>query len=114
LPADALAATVTPTVIEDILLNPGIGLADFAVGWGRQLPDENYPRGSVGYVRWTRAKLEPVEGQYDFALADDAIAAAKARGETLAFRIMPCWEDSSPQWLLDKGVATYLGVATAT
>ena len=108
LPADAPMDTATPTVIEDTLLNPGIGFADFAVGWGTQLPDADYPRGTVGYVRWTWAKLEPIEGQYNFALVDDAIAAAKARGETLAFRIMPCWEDSSPQWLLDKGVASVI------
>jgi hypothetical protein len=105
-PGDAPTATVTPTVIDDLLLNPGIGFADFAVGWGSQPSDSEYPRGTVGYVRWTWADVEPAEGQYDFAKVDDMIAAARGRGETLAFRIMPCYDTSSPQWLLDKGVAS--------
>ena len=105
-PADAPTVTVTPTAIDDLLLNPGLGFADFALGWGSPPPASDYPPGTVGYVRWTWTELEPAEGQYDFARVDDAIAAARARGETLAFRIMPCWQDSSPQWLLDKGVAS--------
>ncbi|MBI5482325.1 MAG: DUF4832 domain-containing protein [Deltaproteobacteria bacterium] len=105
-PADAPTTTVTPTAIDDLLLNPGIGFADFALGWGSPPPASGYPPGTVGYVRWTWAELEPAEGQYDFARVDDAIAAARARGETLAFRIMPCYDSSSPQWLLDKGVAS--------
>lgn len=95
--------TVTPTAIDDVLVNPGIGFADFSLEGSPALETE-YPRGAVGYVRWTWAELEPAEGQYDFARVDNTIAKARARGESLAFRIMPCWEGSTPQWLLDMGV----------
>lgn len=103
--AGATTVSVRPTEIDDILLNPGIGFADFSVE-GAAAPASAYPPGTVGYVRWTWAELEPNEGQYDFARIDSAIARARSRGETIAFRVMPCWEGSSPQWLLDKGVAS--------
>jgi hypothetical protein len=101
--AGAETVTATPTEIDDVLVNPGIGFADFSVE-GSPASFTEYPRGTVGYVRWTWAELEPTEGQYDFARVDRAIATARDRGETLAFRIMPCWEGSSPKWLLEKGV----------
>ncbi|MBI5534019.1 MAG: DUF4832 domain-containing protein [Deltaproteobacteria bacterium] len=101
-PATGPTTTVTPAGIDDILINPGIGFADF--GWNP--PPAQYPAGSVAYRRWTWAELEPVEGQYAFAMVDKEIADAKAKGEDLAFRIMTAYDTSSPQWLLDKGVGS--------
>jgi hypothetical protein len=100
--------TVRPAEIDDILYNPGMGIADFhfGEGWKRPYPrPEEYPRSTVAYFRWTWAQLEPSEGRYDFGRVDNVIRAAKARGETLAFRIMPVYKTSTPKWLLDKGVA---------
>lgn len=94
--------TVKPAAIDDILNNPGMGFADF--GWNP--PADQYPVGSVAYRRWTWAELEPTEGQYNFAMVDQEIADAKAKGEDLAFRIMTVYDTSSPQWLLDKGVGS--------
>ena len=99
--------TVQPTEIEDILYNPGMGFADFHLGFGNPpLPPRQHPRPTVAYFRWSWADLEPAEGQYYFALVDSVIAQAKAKGETLAFRVMTDYGTGSPRWLLDKGVAS--------
>jgi hypothetical protein len=95
--------TVGPTEIDDILYNPGMGLADFHFGIGSPLPSSQHPRSTVAYVRWYWADLEPAEGQYDFRRVDSLIEQVRAVGETLAFRIMTV--PKTPQWLRDKGVA---------
>lgn len=105
LPKSDQTVTVAPQEIDDLLYNPGMGIADFHFGFEQppKVPDE-YPRSTVAYFRWSWADLEPVEGQYAFDLVDGIIAQAKAKGETLAFRIMTEYEKGSPGWLLDKGV----------
>lgn len=97
--------TVHPTEIDDVLTNPGMGFADFEFAWGSEPPLTEYPASSVAYFRWTWTDLEPTEGAYNFAVVDDTVAKAKAKNETLAFRIMPSYDTSTPKWLLDKGVA---------
>jgi Beta-galactosidase len=110
-PARGSTVTVQPTEIDDILYNPGMGFADFHLGFGNPpLPPSQHPRPTVAYFRWSWADLEPAEGQYDFVLVDSVIAQAKAKGETLAFRIMTDYGTGSPRWLLDKGVASVKGV----
>jgi hypothetical protein len=99
-------ATVRPAEIDNVLYNPGMGFADFHFGWGDPPPASAYPPQTVAYFRWTWDELEPSEGQYNFSLVDDVIAQAKTKGETLAFRIMSVFEGSTPQWVLDKGVAS--------
>lgn len=41
------------------------------------------------YARYPWRQLEPVPGQYDFSEIDRQLAAAKARGGTFGFRVMP-------------------------
>ncbi|MBI9050117.1 MAG: DUF4832 domain-containing protein [Anaerolineaceae bacterium] len=99
--------TVQPIEIDSILDNPGRGFSEFH---GVELPLNQHPTSTVAYYRWTWAELEPAPGQYNFDVVDKAILAAKAKGQTLAFRILPHWRespiyDSSPQWLLDLGVS---------
>jgi hypothetical protein len=99
--------TVRPVEIDDVLYNPGMGIADFqfGAGWGKPPPPpEEYPPQTVAYFRWTWDQLEPSEGRYNFDLVDNVIRRAKAKGETLAFRIMSVYKGSTPKWLLDKGV----------
>ena len=105
-PADAAPATVTvrPVETSDVLYNPGMGFADFHFGWGHPPPPNQYPPQTVAYFRWTWDVLEPSEGQYNFGLVDNVIRQAKAKGETLAFRIMTVYKGSTPKWVLDKGV----------
>ncbi len=107
--SDAPTATGTVTVhpkeSDQILYNPGMGLADFHFGFGHppRIPEE-YPRSTVAYFRWSWAELEPEEGRYAFEFVDRVIAQAKAKGEALAFRIMTEYEKGTPGWLLSKGV----------
>ncbi len=98
--------TVHPREIDEILYNPGMGFADFHFGFGHPPTVEEYPRATVAYFRWPWAELEPAEGQYNFALVDRVIEQAKAKGETLAIRIVSEYKTGTPQWLLDKGVAS--------
>jgi hypothetical protein len=101
--------TVQPKEIHAILYNPGMGFADFGFGYGNPPPPEQIPRQTVAYFRWSWADLEPVEGEYNFALVDRVIEQARAKGESLAFRIIWEYKTGSPQWLLDKGVASVQG-----
>src|ERR1035438_8099211 len=43
---------------------------------------------SVVYLRFDWAEIEPAAGRYDWKLIDDALAAAKLRGEAIALRVM--------------------------
>jgi hypothetical protein len=96
--------TVRPIEINDVLYNPGMGFADFHFGRGNPPPPSEYPPQTVAYFRWTWDELEPSEGQYNFDMVDNVIRQAKAKGETLAFRIVSVYKGSTPKWLLDKGV----------
>ncbi len=100
--------TVHPRESNEILYNPGMGLADFHFGLGFGHPPtlEQYPRSTVAYFRWSWSDLEPEEGQYAFDFVDRIISQAKAKGETLAFRIMTDYKAGSPQCLLQKGVGS--------
>ncbi len=104
--ADDGLLTVRPAQIDDMLDNPGMGFADFHFGFNRPPSPGEYPRTTVAYFRWSWADLEPEEGRYNFALVDRVIEQARAKGETLAFRILTEYRKGSPKWLLDKGVAS--------
>jgi len=110
--------TVHPTRIDDVLVNPGMGLANFHFGWWCNLPPvdftpeecaprvldnwpANHPDCGTAYFRWNWRELEPVQGQIDFAMIDTAIQSANVLGETLSFRVMTIADDSIgiPDWL---------------
>jgi hypothetical protein len=105
-PVDSTPTTVTarPVEIDEVLYNPGMGFADFHFGWDHPPPSSEYPPQTVAYFRWTWDELEPSEGQYNFGLVDSVIQQARAKGETLAFRIMSVYEGSTPRWVHDKGI----------
>lgn len=107
-PAASKTITVHPSVSDEILYNPGMGFADFHFGLERKpaIPAE-HPRSTVAYFRWSWAQLEPEEGRYAFDFVDNIIAQAKAKGETLAFRIMTEYEEGTPAWLIRKGVESF-------
>lgn len=107
-PADVPTVTVVPVELDDILYNPGMGFADFHFGsHNRPAVPAEYPRSTVAYFRWSWAQLEPEEGRYAFDFVDGIIAQAKAKGETLAFRIMTEYEEGTPAWLIRKGVEAF-------
>lgn len=96
--------TIHPRESKEILYNPGMGLADFHFGFDHPPTEEQYPKSTVAYFRWSWAELEPEKGKYAFDFVDRIIRQAKTKGETLAFRIMTEYERGSPEWLLQMGV----------
>lgn len=100
-PVSAQTTTINPIESNEILYNPGMGFANFHDSWGGPTPSfAAYPTARVAYFRWYWNELEPVEGQYNFAMVDDVINRMRTKNQTLAFRIMP----AMPDWLRNKGV----------
>ncbi len=110
---------VFPAQIDDVLINPGMGFANFHFGWWCNLPPitfpaqecadrvidhwpENYPDSGTAYFRWLWSDLEPVRGEIDFAMIDQAILSANLLGETFSFRVMTIDEGGIgiPSWLI--------------
>ena len=93
---------------EGFLQIPGVGWQTFF----RTAQDDPSMTGlpfksGCAYMRWTWGDLEPVEGQYAFAMIDDWLVRCRQANQALAFRIMLSWpghEGTIPQWLLDKGI----------
>lgn len=90
--------------VDTLFANPG-------QGWMSQSPrppaGPRFPY-SVVYIRFNWADAEPEEGQFNWALIDEVIAAWKPRGATVALRVMTCNAHSagyytSPKWLFDAG-----------
>lgn len=95
---------VTFREVDALFANPG-------AGWMSQ---HRTPKGqprfpcSVVYIRFGWADVEPAEGQYNWKLIDDVIAAWKPRGAAISMRVMTCSAHSagyytSPKWLFDAG-----------
>lgn len=113
------AVIVEPERIDDVLVNPNMGFADFHMGWhceGRDLTaeecverrrinwPENYPETAVTYFRWYWADLEPEPGEIDFEYIDRRIQASNMTGQTLSFRVMAIRSGGAgvPDWLREQ------------
>ncbi|HIF9517887.1 TPA: DUF4832 domain-containing protein [Photobacterium damselae] len=80
-----------PETINDILVNPDIGITDFHTFDRRNDPwwsKPTHPETSVVYFRWYWEELETEEGKYNFQLIDDTINQAKNLGKKFVFRFM--------------------------
>ena len=93
---------------EAIFANPG-------QGWMSQqrtpVPEPRFPC-SVVYIRFNWAEVEPAEGEFQWRVIDDVIAAWKSRGATVAMRVMTCnahsrGYDTSPAWLFAAGCKSF-------
>src|SRR6184192_720574 len=92
---------VRPKEINDVLVNPGMGITTFQrfngqepnpplkwseVGPEKKLPQAatkpNFPDTSVSYCRWYWNVLEPTRGKYNWAIVDLAIEEARAWTKT--------------------------------
>ncbi len=111
---------VRPTEIDDILINPGMGIETFqrfsgqavneGVHWSEVGPetaasgassDVDFPGSSVAYLRWFWSQIEPTRGAYRWSIIDDALAEAHRHGQRLAIRIMPYDnKHPMPDWYL--------------
>lgn len=61
-----------------------------------------YPDSTVAYIRILWKEFEPKQGEYHYEVIEDILAKAKAKGQTVMFRLMPhstraC--DDVPDWL---------------
>ena len=114
---------VRPTEIDDILINPGMGIETFqrfsgqalneGVHWSEVGPETaataassgvDFPDSSVAYLRWFWSQIEPKRGAYRWSIIDDALAEAHRHGQRLAIRIMPYDnKHAMPDWYLASG-----------
>jgi hypothetical protein len=114
---------VRPVEIDDILVNPGMGIQTFQrvngqplnppLTWSEDgaaevvegtLAAGVFPASSMAYYRWFWSTIEPEQGRYRWEIVDRAIAAARAHGQTLAFRIMPYdGTHPLPEWYRASG-----------
>ncbi|RED54472.1 DUF4832 domain-containing protein [Cohnella phaseoli] len=99
-----------PKLIDDVLINPGIGFMTFqrfngdklneGKGWTEGSPivyqdfdgnleNENHPATTIAYFRVYWKYMEPEKGNYRWDLIDHAIATARQRKQTLLLRIAP-------------------------
>ncbi len=77
--------------VDTLFANPG-------QGWmSQQRSPKGEPRFpcSVVYIRFNWADVEPEEGQFNWKLIDDVIAAWKPHGASVAMRVMTCNAHSS-------------------
>ena len=121
--AVAQTVIVRPKTIDDVLLNPGIGIQTFqrfagqaiypGLRWSEVGPEGkvsdsegnvDFPPSSVAYVRWFWSQFEPQRGKYRWEILDSALDEARKHHQTLMIRIMPYDEKSPlPEWYIQSG-----------
>src|SRR5215470_19087843 len=123
-PGWAQATVVRPTEIDDVLVNPGMGIETFnrfsgqalneGVKWSEvgpegPIPDAaprtvDFPGSSVAYLRWFWSQLEPQPGKYRWEIIDTALAEAHRHHQRLAIRLMPYDNKHAlPDWYIHSG-----------
>ena len=114
---------VRPKEIQDVLVNPGMGITTFQrfngqepnppLKWSEIGPEKklsqaavkpDFPEVSVAYCRWYWNAFEPERGKYRWDIVDLAVEEARAHGQKLAIRLMPYSnQDSLPEWFRNSG-----------
>jgi Domain of unknown function (DUF4832)/Beta-galactosidase len=114
---------VRPKEIQDVLVNPGMGITTFQrfngqepnppLKWSEVGPERklaqaatkpDFPDTSISYCRWYWNVLEPERGKYHWEIVDLAIEEARAHGQKLAIRLMPYSnQDPLPEWFRNSG-----------
>lgn len=100
---------IYPKVIDNVLLNPGIGFMTFQrfngdtlnrIDWTEGFPiiyqkfdgnlsNKNYPETTIAYFRIYWQYLEPEQRKYDWSLIDKALKTASERHQSLMLRVAP-------------------------
>jgi hypothetical protein len=113
---------IRPKEIGDVLVNPGMGIQTFQrfngdplnvdLKWSEEGPTAklaagakpDFPDASLAYCRWFWEALEPERGKYRWEIIDNALAEARAHGQTLAIRLMPYDQKHTlPEWYRNSG-----------
>ena len=114
---------IRPKEIQDVLVNPGMGIQTFQRFQGQALyptqrwsevgpetrvedasPAPDFPASSVAYLRWFWSQLEPEPGKYRWEILDSALEEARRHHQKLHFRLMP-YDDHNPlpEWYRNSG-----------
>ena len=114
---------VRPKAIDEVLVNPGMGIQTFqrfngqAVNAGlkwseegptarlrEETPPPDFPGSSLAYCRWFWEELEPEHGKVHWEIIDQALEEARAHRQTLAIRLMPYDQKHQvPEWYRNSG-----------
>jgi len=114
---------IRPVEIQDILVNPGMGITTFQrfngqtlnppLTWSENGPvtelpqattEPGFPKTSIAYLRWYWNTIEPEPEKFHWHIIDLALQEAQTHGQALAIRIMPYSDrDPLPAWYRDSG-----------
>ena len=114
---------VRPVAIDDVLVNPAMGITTFqrfngqmlnpSFEWSERGPVDvlpaapekpDFPDTSIAYLRWYWNVLEPEPGKFHWEIIDLALEEARKHGQTLAIRLMPYSDrDPLPDWYRNSG-----------
>ncbi len=114
---------VHPKLIDDVLVNPGMGIQTFqrfngdALNAGLEWSEEgpvgpilrstqapDFPPSTISYCRWFWATIEPEKGKIRWDILDSALAEAARHGQTLDIRLMPYDQKHPlPVWYQQSG-----------
>jgi hypothetical protein len=114
---------VRPKEIQDVLVNPHMGITTFQrfngqalnpeLTWSERGPEAkipqaatkpDFPETSIAYCRWYWDTLEPQPGMFRWDIIDLALEEARQHGQTLAIRLMPYSDrDPLPAWYRNSG-----------
>ncbi|MCX6622174.1 MAG: DUF4832 domain-containing protein, partial [Acidobacteria bacterium] len=114
---------VRPAGIDDILVNPGMGIQTFqrfrgqalypTQRWSEVGPEAassdsaarvEFPDSSMAYLRWYWSQFDPKQGEYRWEVLESALEEARKHGQTLNIRLMPYDQKSPmPEWYRNSG-----------
>lgn len=113
---------VHPARINDVLVNPGMGIQTFqryngdplnaGVQWSEEGPTgplaagaaPDFPKSTIAYCRWFWQTIEPAKGDVRWAILDRALEQAAGHGQRLAIRLMPYDQRHPlPEWYRQSG-----------
>lgn len=122
--ASGLAQTVVihPKRIDDLLVNPAMGIQTFQrfngdplnaeLKWSEEGPTGalqasggvRFPGSTIAYCRWFWETLEPEQGHVRWDIIDKALQEAHRHGQALAIRLMPYDQGHPlPEWYRKSG-----------
>jgi hypothetical protein len=113
---------VRPEPIDEVLVNPGMGITTFqrfngqplnqGLGWSEEGPTtkqsdvsrSTFPDTSIAYCRWFWNELQPAPDRIRWEIIDTALEEARRHQQTLAIRLMPYDEEHPlPEWFRTSG-----------